>query len=551
MASGKVRVPVLGTVGKSVLIESRATPGATIGRDLRLPDGRVPSLSELAAALAVPSAPPTGSGVQATTWSLILQRPANLLSLAALTGEGLAARASDGQWFLRSLAVADPGRLALSNASGAAGNPTLDLATVTQGDTGALLAVGLDSYGRVVSNRSVAASDIPNLDASKITTGTFSNDRISEASVTQHEGALSIDWSQLDSVPLTFPSTIAAVSGLGDALNAKEDDLGLPAADGYVLSSLEDGTRSWVPMSGGGTWGSITGTLSDQTDLQTALNLKANDADVVNLAGNQTITGSKTFTAEQTQNLPKDVAGIFYTGTADTTANPSPVRRFRCRGGASIVHEVVRASRVEYSIGTSPNYSTPLYSFEVSTGEHRCQTIELGHASDTTLSRIAAGRVAIEGGEIAKLNASVAFSATQTFGATPAAPATTGAQVRHADGNLYDIGLNVMPPVTINAAVTFARTHVGKELIHNEATARAWSTPASSDTSVPIGATIKGVNVGTGAITLTQGSGVTLRRFNGLGASATGNRTVSQGGEFMIRRVSASEWYVSGNAGLD
>jgi hypothetical protein len=43
-----------------------------------------------------------------------------------------------------------------------------------------------------------------------------------------------------------------------------------------------DGTQ-WIPYTpstGGGTWGSITGDLSDQIDLQNALNLKANSADL-------------------------------------------------------------------------------------------------------------------------------------------------------------------------------------------------------------------------------------------------------------------------------
>lgn len=62
---------------------------------------------------------------------------------------------------------------------------------------------------------------------------------------------------------------------------AWEDVYGLPAGGttGQVLTknSSTDGDASWqTPQSGGGTWGSITGTLSDQTDLQNALNAKAN-----------------------------------------------------------------------------------------------------------------------------------------------------------------------------------------------------------------------------------------------------------------------------------
>lgn len=52
-----------------------------------------------------------------------------------------------------------------------------------------------------------------------------------------------------------------------------------------------------VTGAGGGSaeWGQITGTLADQSDLQIALNLKANDNAVVKLTGNQTVAGTKTF----------------------------------------------------------------------------------------------------------------------------------------------------------------------------------------------------------------------------------------------------------------
>jgi hypothetical protein len=55
---------------------------------------------------------------------------------------------------------------------------------------------------------------------------------------------------------------------------------------------------------GGGTWGSITGTLSDQTDLQTALNAKqALDADLTAIAGLAGTSGFLTKTAANTWSL--------------------------------------------------------------------------------------------------------------------------------------------------------------------------------------------------------------------------------------------------------
>jgi len=57
---------------------------------------------------------------------------------------------------------------------------------------------------------SLTAGQIPSLDASKITTGTFADARISESSVTQHEAALAIAASQLTSGSLSIDLTPSA-----------------------------------------------------------------------------------------------------------------------------------------------------------------------------------------------------------------------------------------------------------------------------------------------------------------------------------------------------
>jgi hypothetical protein len=138
----------------------------------------------------------------------------------------------------------------------------------------------------------------------------------------------------------TFSGQLEAVEMIegGTSLVDKyEGHLGSPGTSGYLLSSTDAGVRSWVaPVDPGATtflgltdtpgaytghgekfvkvkatadglefvagaglavaWGDITGTLSDQTDLQTALNLKADDNAVVKLTGNQTVAGDKDFT---------------------------------------------------------------------------------------------------------------------------------------------------------------------------------------------------------------------------------------------------------------
>ena len=85
----RVRVPVAGTVGKSVLIETdtpaliEAATGATIGVDFMLPDGSIPSFIELAAALQTEQE--SAQQWPFTFWNRILEVPAVLASLAALT----------------------------------------------------------------------------------------------------------------------------------------------------------------------------------------------------------------------------------------------------------------------------------------------------------------------------------------------------------------------------------------------------------------------------------------------------------------------------------
>ena len=63
-------------------------------------------------------------------------------------------------------------------------------------------------------------------------------------------------------------------------------------------------TQDFDFTGGGGSssWGSISGTLSSQTDLQTALDAKANDSDTVHKTGAETVAGSKTFSNDLSVN---------------------------------------------------------------------------------------------------------------------------------------------------------------------------------------------------------------------------------------------------------
>ena len=88
---------------------------------------------------------------------------ASLTALAALAGTGILVQTGTNTFSEVSIATASSTRLTVTNANGTAGNPTLDLATVTNSGTGTFQKVTSDSYGRVTGTQAVVASDITSL----------------------------------------------------------------------------------------------------------------------------------------------------------------------------------------------------------------------------------------------------------------------------------------------------------------------------------------------------------------------------------------------------
>lgn len=81
-------------------------------------------------------------------------------TLVAATGAGILVQDGAGGWSVRSIAVASSARITVANGSGSAGNPTLDLATVTDSNAGTFQKITVDAYGRVTGTAAVAAADI-------------------------------------------------------------------------------------------------------------------------------------------------------------------------------------------------------------------------------------------------------------------------------------------------------------------------------------------------------------------------------------------------------
>ena len=82
-----------------------------------------------------------------------------------------------------------------------------------------------------------------------------------------------IDGKQATLVSGSNIKTINSTSLLGSG-NINVDSLPSQTGQSGKFLTTDGTSASWATIQGGGTWGSITGTLSDQTDLQTALNGK-------------------------------------------------------------------------------------------------------------------------------------------------------------------------------------------------------------------------------------------------------------------------------------
>lgn len=140
-----------------------------------------------------------------------------------------------------------------------------DLATIRAGAAKGATAVQPSAIADMETKTHAAATYQPKGDyATKATTDTLRND---------------VDGlgDQVHEIEAKVPADASASNQLATKADIANIDA-LPAQTGNAGKFLttDGSTASWAEVAqGGGTWGSITGTLSDQTDLQTALDGKA------------------------------------------------------------------------------------------------------------------------------------------------------------------------------------------------------------------------------------------------------------------------------------
>lgn len=121
----KVRVPLHQNPRSFATVDTEATNGAQVGRNLYGPDGQL-----LTAAQVINQAGGSSGGspsVGATVWKLIREVPTNIKNLAALIGKGFVTRSDDGEFHTRTIQQGTG--IQVTNGDGTAGDPSIALTT--------------------------------------------------------------------------------------------------------------------------------------------------------------------------------------------------------------------------------------------------------------------------------------------------------------------------------------------------------------------------------------------------------------------------------------
>jgi len=158
MAGTKIKLK--DQLGRVVRVGGDATKGATVGRDLRWPDGSLVQESQVRNSTSQTGGATGGStgGIASTVWRLIREVPANLQKLAALSGVGFTTRGVDGEWHQRSIAAGEG--INVENTDGVEGNPEVSLAELPDAGGGALKKILRDDYGRIAGTSDPTTTDL-------------------------------------------------------------------------------------------------------------------------------------------------------------------------------------------------------------------------------------------------------------------------------------------------------------------------------------------------------------------------------------------------------
>lgn len=176
--------------------------------------------------------------------------------------------------------------------------------TLNIGAGGTLGSNAFNSTAFLTANQTITLSgDISGSGTTSITTA-IGTTKVTSAMLNADVFSTAHSWGGQQT--FTAPVLGTPASGVATNLTGLPPTTGIvgwPANASGVLTNNGSGTLSWETVGGGAAWGAITGTLADQTDLVTALGLKAN-------------LSSPTFTTNITTPVVTNTGAISITTTA-------------------------------------------------------------------------------------------------------------------------------------------------------------------------------------------------------------------------------------------
>ena len=327
-------------------------------------------------------------------------------------------------------------------------------------------------------------------------------------------------------------------SAIQTQLNAKQGSLTLTTTGTSGASTLVGNTLNIPQYSGGGgtTWGSITGTLSSQTDLQTALDGKVDE--------NAAITG-----ATKTK-ITYDAKGLVTAG-ADLSASdmPSGIDAAKISTGS------ISNAEFDYLNGLTDNIQTQF------TGKQSTLVSGTNIKTVNSNSLLGSGDVAVQATLVSGTNIKT-INSTSLLGSgdISVAPATGINATAIADGSVTSTEFQYINSLTSNAqtqidsktnklittnrqtaSYTLVLSDADKLVETNVASANNLTVPLNSSVAFPTGTQILLAQYGAGQTTVVATSGVTIRSNGGklkLNAQYSGATLI---------KIDTNEWYLFGD----
>ena len=279
-----------------------------------------------------------------------------------------------------------------------------------------------DSKGLVTAGADLSATDIPNLDSAKVNT-LSSYAKATAAAAIQTSDNLNTALGKLEyKADLAIKPTDVATSS----------SVGVVKVDGTSITVAPDGTLS--ATSSGVPWGSVTGTLSDQTDLQTALNAKQDT-----ISDLSTIRSGASAGATALQNTATGTNALTVAGTVSTTSQAHNVGDSSSAAiyGASYGYSAT-ASTAGTAIGT-----------RASAGDYG---VAIGSANGSSSATTASGSSAIAIGYNAKATANTAIQIGTGTNATANTVQINSTQILDANGKIPAASLDTaIPAAQVNS----------------------------------------------------------------------------------------------------